>query len=344
MKKIRVLIVEDSKTARQHLEHIIGCDPRLEIAAAVETGEEALRIIEGAAPDVISMDLGLPGMNGFEATERIMQERPTPVVVVSASAGQLNTDALRAGALAVIEKPGGVLSDGFAAEAERLCTQLALMSDVKVIRRRVRKRASAVNVVERDAGKYSLLGIAASTGGPSALLRVLGGLGADFPLPILLVQHIAAGFLAGFAGWLRDATPFDVEIVEHRSLLRPGTIYMAAPDRHLLVSGRFACAGDGKPVSGQRPSGTVLFESMSAACGRRAIGVLLTGMGDDGAEGLLRLRERGAWTIAEHESTAVVYGMPAEAVRLGAVAECVPSEGIAPALLALTRAGREAAR
>src|SRR6266481_8772577 len=194
MKKIRVLIVEDSKVIREFLEHIIGNDPRLEIVGAVGCAEEALRILDRVSPDVISMDIRLPGMNGFEATQRIMSERPTPIVVVSASVEsedlRITMNALQAGALTVLEKPVGTASSEYEALADRLCTQLAIMSQVKVVRRR-----AAARLVERPElrlgprpGSYRLLGIVSSTGGPSALVHLLSGLGREFPLPILLVQ------------------------------------------------------------------------------------------------------------------------------------------------------------
>ncbi|HWF09210.1 MAG TPA: chemotaxis protein CheB [Bryobacteraceae bacterium] len=344
-----MLVVEDSPVTRQLLEHIIGGDPRFEIAAAVATAEEALRIVDRVAPDVISMDIRLPGMNGFEATERIMRARPTPVVVVSAADGPdapLSMNALRAGALTVLEKPRGVTSAGYHALAERLCTQLALMSEVKVIRRHADSRPLAARHplnIPTHTNTWKILGIVASTGGPNALLRLLDGFGPAFPLPILLVQHIARAFLEGFASWLESVTSFHVELVRDRAPLEAGKIYMAAPDRHLVAAGNYAVGGAGPPVGAQCPSGTVLFESMSASFGPAALGILLTGMGDDGALGLLRLRQSGGWTIAEDESTAVVYGMPAEAVRLGAVSESLPLPAIAPRILSLMREASEAA-
>jgi two-component system, chemotaxis family, protein-glutamate methylesterase/glutaminase len=349
MKKIRVLIVEDSAVIRQYLEHIIASDPRLEIAGAVETAEEALHILNRVAPDVISMDIRLPGMNGFEATQRIMRERPTPVVVVSASVEsedlQITMNALRAGALTVLEKPTGVTSNEYAALAERLCTQLAIMSQVKVVRRRMETRPPAARLDLRAAsrvagfqalGGFKALGIVSSTGGPNALVQVLGGLGAGFPLPILIVQHIASSFLEGFASWLEDVSPFAVKMVRDRSLVVPGTVYLAAQDHHLRAEKGFVRLDRSHPVCAQRPSGTVLFESMAATYGSQGLGVLLTGMGADGAEGLLQVRQSGGYTIAEDESTAVVYGMPAEGVRLGAVCESLPLPAIAPRILELT--------
>lgn len=342
MKKIRVLIVEDSKVIRQFLEYIIARDPRLEIAGAVETAEEALRILDRVSPDVISMDIRLPGMNGFEATRQIMRERPTPVVVVSASVQredlQITMNALRAGALTVLEKPTGVTSSDYEALAERLCTQLAIMSQVKVVRRwkDTRTAIRLEHPMIPRITSYHALGIVSSTGGPNALTQLLGGLGAGFPLPILVVQHIASSFLEGFASWLENVCPFAVEIVRDRTRLMSGKVYLATPDYHLCSENTFVRIDHGNPVSAQRPSGTVLFDSMARAFGRHALAVLLTGMGDDGAEGLLRIRQSGGYTIAEDETTAVVYGMPAEAVRLGAVSESLPLQAIAPRILELT--------
>lgn len=346
MKKIRVLIVEDSRVVRELLEHIVAGDPRLEIAGAVGSAEEALRVLDRTNPDVISMDIRLPGMNGFEATQRIMSDRPTPIVVISASVERedlcITMNALEAGALTVLEKPAGLASGEFDAFAARICTQLAIMSQVKVVRRREATRP-APRPERRTAphvrGGYLMLGMVSSTGGPSALAHILGRLERDFPLPIAVVQHITSSFLQGFASWLESVCPFPVVIVEGRTISAPGKVYLAARDRHLRVEGGYFRADAGEAVCGQRPSGTVLFESMAETVGRHGLGVLLTGMGDDGAEGLGQLRERGGYTIAEDESTAVVYGMPAEAVRLGAVSESLPLPAIAPRIreLALLR-------
>jgi two-component system chemotaxis response regulator CheB len=166
-------------------------------------------------------------------------------------------------------------------------------------------------------------------------VQLFGVLGPDFPLPILLVQHISSNFLDGFAAWLQSVCPFTVKIVDSREMPARGNIYLAASDRHLRLTSDCVAADAGHPVCLQRPSGTVLFESMAATLGSQALGVLLTGMGDDGAEGLLRIREEGGYTIAEDESTAVVYGMPAEAVRLGAVCESLPLPSIGPRICEL---------
>ncbi len=358
MKKIRVLIIEDSNVVRELLEHIVDQDPRLEMAAAVGSAEEALRILEGLAPDVISMDIRLPGMNGLEATRRIMAERPTPIVVVSASVEceelQITMNALQAGALVVLEKPSGTTSRDYGPLAQRLATQLAIMSEVKLVRRRALTRALTIGSSAIPAnrlegrgvpgpGSYRMVGIVCSTGGPSALLQLLGGLGTAFPLPIALVQHITSSFLAGFADWLQSVSRFSVTIVKDRVVPVSGRVYMAASDRHLRMERGALLADRGEPVCGERPSGTVLFDSMAMNLGAAALGVLLTGMGEDGAEGLLQIRNRGGHTIAEDESTAVVYGMPAAAVRLGGVCESLPLPAVAPRILDLTSPMQEIA-
>ncbi|MEO9959218.1 MAG: chemotaxis-specific protein-glutamate methyltransferase CheB [Alphaproteobacteria bacterium] len=345
---IRVMIVEDERVVRLLLEHIIGDDPRLEVVASVGSGEEALETLPKVKPDVISLDIRLPGINGFEVTRRVMSEHPTPIVVVSASVQaedlRISMNALRAGALSVVEKPVGVTSSAYSEMADRLCRNLMLMSDVRIVRQRnqspqarkpvaVRPPPSSCSSNERD---YRLLGLVASTGGPNALVEVLKCLGPEYPLPIALVQHITASFLEGFAAWLSEVSRFKVEIVSSPADMVPGCIYLAPADRHLEVIGHRAIAVDAPKVSSQRPSGTVLFRSMARTVARRGIGVLLTGMGDDGAEGLLALREAGGHTIAENEATAVVYGMPKAAFNLGAVEEQLPLHKIGPRLKNLT--------
>jgi two-component system chemotaxis response regulator CheB len=181
-----------------------------------------------------------------------------------------------------------------------------------------------------------MLGIVCSTGGPGALIQLLGALGPAFPLPILLVQHMTASFIEGFAAWLESVCPFSVTVVKDGYTPVVGALHMAPAERHLQMDGERLRLDAGEPISFQRPSGTLLFRSMARDLGAAALGVLLTGMGDDGASGLLDIRRAGGYTIAEDESTAVVYGMPAAAVRMGAVCESLPLQAIATRVLELT--------
>ncbi len=350
--RVRVMVVEDSLVVRQLLVHIIARDPRLVVAAAVGSAEEALREIGRVQPDVISMDIRLPGMDGLEATRRIMAEHPTPIVVIADSIEdsslKISMNALRAGALTVVEKPVGVSSAGYAGIADTIRTQLYIMSQVPVVRRRSfawqpqgapeRPKPEAVQGLVRP----GMMGIAASTGGPPALAKILGALPADFPLPILLVQHMGAPFMEGFASWLTGLMPLEVRLAQDQEIPSAGTVYVAPGDRHLLLSqaGTLRVSAE-PPVGNQRPSATLLFQSMAQALGRRGVGVILTGMGEDGAQGLAELRQAGGYTLAEDESTAVVYGMPAAAVRLGGVSVSLPLDLIAPRLLRLARGDGE---
>jgi len=274
------------------------------------------------------------------------------VVAASVQDDDLNIamNALRAGALMVLEKPVGVSSEAYQTVANRLCTQLVIMSQVKVVRQGNRRLSfGSTPVVAPVAAPTSrslaaqpveMLGVVSSTGGPSALVALFTGLGGDFPLPILLCQHMTASFLEGFVSWLATVTPFQVKIARTGETPLPGHIYVAPVDRHLVLSGG-VCRITGEALeSNQRPSGTVLLRSMAEDLGNRAIGVVLTGMGTDGAEGLLALHKTGAITIAEDETTCVVYGMPAAACALKAVRESLPLPMIAPRLRQIAELGK----
>ncbi|WP_244636003.1 chemotaxis-specific protein-glutamate methyltransferase CheB [Chthonobacter albigriseus] len=345
----RVMIVEDSPVVRRLLTHIVSRDPRLQVVAAVESGEEALAELDRVRPQVISMDIRLPGMDGLEAIGRIMAQRPTPIVVVADAVEdaslRISLNALREGALSVVEKPVAPTNASYEAVANTICTQLAIMADVPVIRRRsfAQRPQPVQRPLQPDPEALqvpTVVGIGASTGGPPALARLIGALPRSFPVPILVVQHMGASFMEGFAAWLDGQVELDVRLARSDEVAVPGRVYVAPGDRQLTVApGNVLKVSADPPVGGQRPSATALFSSLARAAAGRAAGVLLTGMGEDGAAGLLEIRRAGGFTITEDESTAVVYGMPAAAVKLGASRIALPLDLIAPRLLRLVPGG-----
>lgn len=337
---VRVMMVEDSPVVRHLLTHIIQRDPRLSVAAAFGSAEDALRELAVVKPDVISMDVRLPGIDGLEATRQIMTENPTPIVIIAGdledASLQISMNALRAGALSVVEKPVAASHANYERIADTICTQLYIMSQVAVVRRRMigAGRPNAPASPEVDLTPPAVIGIATSTGGPPALARLLSTLPAGLPVPILVVQHMGAVFMEGFASWLASVAPQRVKVAEDQELAKGGTVYIAPGDTHLEIGrGGMLRLSKVPAVGGQRPSGTLLFRSITQSYGARGLGVLLTGMGEDGAQGLLELRRAGGRTIAEDQTSAVVYGMPAAAVRLGAATVSLPLSLIAPRIM-----------
>lgn len=339
---IRVLVTDDSDTARGLLTEILRADPEISIVGEARDGSEAVRMTGTLRPDVVTMDINMPVMDGFAATEAIMGSAPTPIVIVTASrsAGEVETAmrALRAGALTVLAKPCGPGSAEFDKSAGQLVWTVKAMADVKVVGRRVPQAVATATAASprREAGRR-VVAIATSTGGPPALARLLSELPADFNAPILVVQHIAAGFSTGMASWLNSVSHGRVKIAEDGEPLREGSIYLAPDGRHLGLRRRgHVSLLDEPPVGGFRPSGTVLFETVAQVMGSASIGLILTGMGEDGVEGLRAVRRAGGWTIAQDRESSVIFGMPGAAIAADVIDEVLPLSALASRLSTLT--------
>lgn len=340
---IRVLVVDDSPTVRELLVGIFQRDPELHVVGVARDGQEAVQLTARLHPDVITMDIRMPRMDGFQATKRIMQQTPTPIVVVSASVEseelKITFNAIRAGALTVVEKPTGPADTAYEAIRDDLVTTVKLMSEVKVVRRwatgRLRPPPPPIErTFERVQRK--VVAIAASTGGPAALFRVLSALPEDLPIPILIVQHISRGFGQGLVDWLDGTTNLRVKTAQQGESLRPGQVLIAPDDRHMLVgSGDKIRLQERQPGEGICPSADPLFESLSRVFGKKTLAVIMTGMGRDGVEGLRKLKAKGGHVLAQDEASCVVFGMPKEALAAGLVDQVIPLDHIAATIVDL---------
>jgi two-component system chemotaxis response regulator CheB len=332
---LRVLVVDDSATARELLTQVLESDPELVVVATARGGKEALRLTRELRPDVITMDMYMPDLDGFQTTKEIMIAAPTPTVIVSASnqlqAVETGMQALRAGALALLLKPPAPGSPGFERAARELIETVKTMAEVKVVRHFRRQPAVATippNSDHRGPLRFRAVAIAASTGGPPALCRLFAGLPEAFPAPVLVVQHMAHGFVEGFAKWLDATVPIRVKIAEHGETLLPGVVYVAPEQRHLGVRPRGCAAlSVGPPIGGFRPAATHLFQSAAESFGKQVVALILTGMGRDGVDGLRHVRDAGGVTVAQDEASSVVFGMPGAAI----------SEDLADAVLPIDR-------
>lgn len=339
---IKVLVVEDSSVVREFLVHILNADPGIEVVGTAKNGEEAIEAVRLMKPHVITMDINMPKMNGLEATRRIMETDPTPIVVVSGSWDSNEVaktfHAMESGALAFLPRPKGIGHAEHEKGVKELIQTVKLMSEVKVIRRwrRPQKDVRVVRelpLLKRPQADIRMVAIGASTGGPIALQAILSALPKDLSIPLLIVQHMASGFTKGFVEWLAQSTGFPAYMADHGEYVQPGHAYIAPEEFHMGIEegNRIALSKD-EPENGLRPSVSYLFRSVAKVFGQGAIGVLLAGMGRDGAGELRLMREKGAITIVQDEESSAVYGMPGEAVRLDAAIYILPPEGIAAAV------------
>ncbi|TDV39139.1 two-component system chemotaxis response regulator CheB [Paraburkholderia caballeronis] len=340
----RVLVAEDSPSTALLLQEILR-HAHFDVVGIARDGNEAVAMTAQLCPDVVTMDVQMPGLDGIEATRLIMERTPTPIVVVSAALDdpelQVHFRALNYGAAAVVRKPPAPGHADFQAAARHLTETVQAVAGVPMVRRRQQPAepaeppaasssdAAPVGAAPaRATAAPKLLAIGASTGGPQALASLLTRLPCSFGLPVLIVQHISPGFIAGLADWLDHRCPLCCSVARDGEPLRPGHVLFAPDGRHLEVAaagtGLVARLSDAPPVARHQPSATPLFDSVALACGPRAIGLVMTGMGSDGCAGLLRMRERGALTLAQSPDSCVVPNMPQAAIDAGAAAETIP--------------------
>jgi two-component system chemotaxis response regulator CheB len=359
MATIRVLVADDSMTVRRRLIEALSTDAALEVIAEAADGQTAAELCQRLRPDVMTMDVMMPVMDGVTATEYIMAHCPTPILVVSSSTNRgqvLQTfDALAAGAIDVLDKPAGSETEG--AWERELVGAVKIVSRIRPITRpsvRGRPRGLTAAASARRAVSFpgivrdqaAIIAIGASTGGPSAIAKILAQIPSDFPLSILLVIHVAPEYAEGLLQWIAKLSKIPVRVaVDGEPLPRPGRgkVIMASPDRHLIVGeGRLRLTESPERHS-CRPSIDVLFESLACECGPRAIACLLTGMGKDGAIGLLAVRQSGGQTVAQDEASSTVFGMPREAIALDAAQVVAPLANVAGtlSLMARRRSGDE---
>jgi len=336
---IRVLVAEDSATARQVIVDAIGADPGMEVVGIATDGAEAVAAAIALRPSIVTMDIEMPILGGYEATRLIMRDAPVPILIVSGVANPTESvaslNALRAGALGIVAKPSGGPDPEGVTGRRRLIGQIRALADVKVVRRMglpVYPSASPT-VPAQTKGPIAVVGIAASSGGPAALAQIVAALRADLPVPLVVVQHNAHGFMPALAKWLNDSGNLRVIVASDGEELQPGMLYVAPDDRHLGVTAKGFCSlHDGPAIGGFRPSATFLFESIARSFGARSLSVILTGMGNDGVDGLAAVHRAGGQVIAQNERSSVVWGMPGAAVAAGVVDSVIDLGAVAAAI------------
>lgn len=332
--RIRVLIVDDSAFQRAALTKILESDPEIVVVGEARDGAEAVEKTGRLKPSVVTMDVRMPVMDGLEATREIMARCPTPIVIVSAAVQdqkEFTFSALKRGALDFVPLgPGGQFDPGDLVAKIKLCSRVAVVTHPRGRRRRPRR--------DRRNRSYDVIGIAVSTGGPPALQSLLSGLPPDFALPMVIVQHLPDGFAESLAEWL--SCNCDIAVAEARDgdRLEPGAAYIAPSGRHLMVrsGGRIELTGMDIHGCYHKPSADVMLASLAEVYGSRAVGVIMTGMGRDGAEGIRAIREAGGLTIAQDEASSVIYGMNKAATEAGFIVEVLPLEQMAPKLASLS--------
>ncbi|HEX6865510.1 MAG TPA: chemotaxis-specific protein-glutamate methyltransferase CheB [Thermoanaerobaculia bacterium] len=340
---IRVLVVDDSASVRAVLKRFFSRTEDIQVVGEAADGEQAVKSVLELNPHVVVMDLLMPVLDGYEATERIMAVRPTPIIVLSSRANrnQMQTafEAIRRGALEVLPKPEDTAS--WQQLAESLPETVRTVAGARTVPRRQRVRAPTAPVLATGPRVLRWVAIGASTGGPAAIREFFLGIPESPPVGFLITQHIAAGFELGFADWLNKEFPFDLRLAQDGEVLRPGSVRLAPGGAHLLMEANGVLRLDDETPArrGHRPSVDEMFLSCAESCPREVAGVLMTGMGSDGVEGLLALRQAGGLTLAQDEASSVVFGMPRVALERGAADVALPPRDLAKTLVRLWQKG-----
>jgi two-component system chemotaxis response regulator CheB len=335
--RLRIVVVQPEGDVR--LSEAMAGDPATEIAAVTSDGMRAVSMTRRLRPNAVVMDAGIPNGAAFVATRRIMAESPTPVIMAiddgAREAAALRLEALQAGAILVVPKPPDRETPQFAKRRSGLIAAVHTLAPMKlepIARSSTAGSAAGTEVVRGR--RAAVVAIASSTGGPAALCRILAELPADFGAPILLTQHITQGFVDGMARWLNGLGPLRVKLAEHGEALKPATVYIAGDACHLTArDDRTIALADTPPVHGHRPSATVMFRSVAAVFGRSALAAILTGMGDDGIDGLVDIRRAGGVVVAQDEASSAVFGMPKAAIEAGLVDRILPLDEFARHLI-----------
>lgn len=358
-KRIRVLIVDDSRFMRKVMHGLITADPQMEVVGEAQDGREAVELAQSLQPDVISMDINMPHLNGLEATEIIMAQNPRPIVIVSSESregAQSTLQALELGAIDFVTKPTGGIELSMNNVQGELTRKLKMAARVHVIRTATRSRrtdapqpaqasemtgtrvtsvlsSSVSGEKAGDATRFPIVVVAASTGGPATLMRLIPGFRRDFPAALLLALHMPPNFTAQFAEQLAEIAPIRVKLAEPGEPVRPGALYLCPGSHHMRVTSTGSIQLlDGQQIPGYRPSADVAMRSAVEFAGPMTIGVVLTGMGNDAAKGAITINAAGGYVIAQDEATSVIFGMPCEAIKTGAVDEVLGVEAIAAAI------------